>query len=351
MAALPTTGISVPMVKAAIGAGTNNVGALFLHENVNEWGFNLTGGVRENVIQAQIWGVPSELRQRLSPNDPNYAGTPYPGYHLGNFRGYDHDWVAYLFGGVTTNFTDYHSDMVFNIKIERVEKLEAKPDPVPAVYHTFKVEFARNINNFDLGNATVVNAAFTATEPSSPFTLSALYPPDYATNGSLDEGEPFYIKVTHLSSPERRWSGLLDVPFIGSYTTPESLFTNTLEYRNFRVVGVKKTTSPAITLFTVSADLYADYSSLQSISFTGMMSLTSDYSANNYSLYDNNVQIQANTTPGTPSFVKNLMFDFSLTTLKNYVSVNDTVYGKITASTGQTYTGSSVVSDQLPIED
>lgn len=346
MAVLPTTGISVSMVKSAIGAGSNDVGTLFLHENVNEWGFNCPG---INNMKA-VWGKPSSERRKLSPNDPNY--TPVfgvmPGYNLGYFRGYDHDWVAYIFGSVMTDFIDYESDLVFNVQVERVPKLLAKPDPVPAVEHTFKVEFARNINQFDLGTATVVNAAFTATEPYSQFTLSALYPPDYATNGSLDEGEPFYIKVTHLSSPERRWAEILDVPFIGSYTTPASAFTNTLEYRNFTVVGVKKTTSPKATIFTVSADLYADYPFLQSVNFTGMMSPTSDYSANNYTLYDNNVQIQPNTTPGTPSFVKNLMFDFSLTTLKNYVSVNDTVYGKITASTGQTYTGSAVVSDQLP---
>ena len=346
--ALPLTGISVSLVRDTIGAGSNDVGTLFLHPNVNEYGFN---HINSN-YQKAVWGKTSSQRAALSPSDPNYtpiAGV-IPGYSLGYFRGYDHDWVAYLFGGVMTNFTDYHSDMVFNVQVERVPKLMSKPAPIPAVEHMFKVEFARNINQFDLGTATVVNAAFTVTEPSSPFTLSALYPPDYGTNGSLAEGEPFYIKVTHLSSPERRWSGLLDVPFIGSYTTPDSLFTNTLEYRNFRVVGVKKTTSPAATIFTVEADLYADYPSTQSISFTGMMSPTSDYSANNYTLYDNNVQIQPNTTPGTPSFVKNLMFDFSLTTLKDHVSVGNTVYGKITASTGQTYTGSSVVSNQLPIE-
>ena len=348
MAALPTTGISISLVRNTIGAVSNDLGTLFLHPNVNEYGFNCTKMREQNAV----WGKTSSQRAALSPSDPNYTPIPgvIPGYHLGYFRGYDHDWVTYMFGGVTTNLTDYHSDMVFNVIIEPVPKLMSKPAPVPAVEHTFKVEFARNINQFDLGTATVVNAAFTATESSSQFTLSALYPPDYATNGSLDEGETFYIRITHLSSPERRWAGILDVPFTRSYTTPDSLFTNTLEYRNFKVVGIKKTTSPALTLFTVSADLYADYPSVRFTSFTGMMSTTSDYSANNYTLYDNNVQIQPNTTPGTPSFVKNLMFDFSLTTLKNYVNVNDTVYGKITASTGQTYTGSAVVLNQAPIE-
>ena len=348
MAALPTTGISVSLVRDTIGAGSNDVGTLFLHPNVNEWGFNLTGGVRENVIQSQIWGVPSILRQRLSPDDPNYAGTPYPGYHLGNFRGYDHDWVAYLFGGVTTSFEDYHSDMVFNIKIERVERLEGKPDPVPAVEHTFKVEFARNINQFDLGTATVVNAAFTATEPSSPFTLSALYPPDYATNGSLDEGDPLYVKVTHLSSPERRWAGILDTPFIGSYTTPDSLFAQKFYYENFIIVAVKKTTSPTATVFRVSADLYADFSSQQILSFTGIITDDPYFNTNVFSIPGGNEIIAPNPTPGTATFVKQLTFDLSASGIANIVDAGDLVYGRIVANTGQQIAGSTTVINTVP---
>lgn len=351
MAALPNTGISVSMVKAAIGAGTNDVGALFLHPNVNEWGFNLTGGVRENVIQSQIWGVPSELRQRLSPNDPNYAGTPYPGYHLGNFRGYDHDWVVYILGQLERAATTYEQPMDFKIFVELVdEKLLSKPTPTPSVDHILKIEFARNENQFNLGTATVISNNFIAKAPFSSFEIEPIYPPDYATNGSLSEGEKFYLKITHLSSPARRWANVLDVPILKSFITPSSAFTNMFEYRDFTILALKKTTAPAMTMFKVEADLYADLSSQQIINFTGTMSTTSGYTSNVYNLYDNGVIIPTNPTPGTASFVKRLSFDFSNTTLKNFVSAGNIVYGKIVASTGQTYTGSAVVTDNPILE-
>lgn len=350
MAALPTTGISVSMVKAAIGAGTNDVGALFLHENVNEWGFNLTGGVRESVIQEQIWGVPSELRQRLSPNDPNYAGTPYPGYHLGNFRGYDHDWVVYLLDGINHTSGFYEDNIVFKILIEPIPKLISKPVPVPSIEHIFKIEFARNENQFNLGTATVISNNFIAKAPFSSFEIEPIYPPDYATNGSLSEGEKFYLKITHLSSPARRWINVGGESVTIDYTTPSSAYTNSFEYRNFTIVAVKKTTAPAMIMFKVEADLYADFRGQQIIDFTGTMSTTSGYTSNVYNLYDNGVIISTNPTPGTASFVKRLSFDFSGTTLKNFVNAGNTVYGKIVASTGQTYTGSAVVTNNPILE-
>ena len=346
MAALPLTEISIPLVRQTIGSGSNDLTTNFLHPNVNEWGFNCP----DSKLQEAIWGKPSSLRADLSPSDPDY--TPAlgvrPGYHIGAFRGYDHNWVAYLFGGVTTNFIDYDSDMVFNVQVERVPKLMSKPAPIPAVEHMFKVEFARNINQFDLGTATVVNAAFTVTEPSSPFTLSALYPPDYGTNGSLAEGEPFYIKVTHLSSPERRWAGILDGPFVGSYTTPESLYGEDFYYDNFVILGVKKTTIPKVTLFRVAADLYADFSAQQILSFTGIVTDDPYFNTNVFSVAGGNEIIAPNTTPGTATFVKRLEFDLSASGIANVVNVGDLVYGRIVANTGQLTGGSTTVRNDLP---
>lgn len=346
MAALPLTGIDISDIATAIGVPSTDAGFLFVSDSVNEWGFNCP----DSKLQEKIWGKPSSLRADLSPSDPDYAPTfgVRPGYHMGAFRGYDHNWVAYLFGGVTHNFTDYDSDMVFNVQVERVTKLEGKPDPVPAVEHTFKVEFARNINQFDLGTATVVNAAFTVTEPSSPFTLSALYPPDYATNGSLDEGEPFYIKVTHLSSPERRWAGILDTPLVGSYTTPERLFAEKFYLENFVIVAVDKTTIPKVTLFRVAADLYADFSAQQIFSFTGIVSDDPYFNTNVFSVAGGNEIIQPNTTPGTATFVKQLVFDLSASGIANVVAVGDVVYGRIVANTGQLTGGSTTVRNDLP---
>ena len=345
MAALPNTGITTTLVGQTLGTSSRDVGTLFLHPNVNEWGFNLTGGVRESVIQTQIWGVPSELRQRLSPNDPNYAGTPYPGYHLGNFRGYDHDWVVYLWNGINHTSGFYEDNIVFKILIEPMPKLISKPVPVPAIEHIFKIEFARNENQFNLGTATVISNNFIAIAPFSSFEIEPIYPPDYATNGSLSEGEKFYLKITHLSSPARRWVDVGGESVTIEYTTPSSAYTNSFEYRNFTIVAVKKTTAPAMTMFKVEADLYADFSTQQIIDFTGTMSTTSGYTSNVYNLYDNGVIISANPTPGTASFVKKLSFDFSSSEIRNKVSVGSPVYGKIVASTGQTYTGSAMVTD------
>lgn len=348
MAVLPLTGIDISDIATAIGVPSTDAGFLFVSDSVNEWGFNCP----DTNLQEAIWGKPSSLRADLSPSDPDYTPTfgVRAGYHIGAFRGYDHNWVAYLFGGVTTDFIDYDSDMVFNVQVERVPKLLAKPAPVQPVEHTFKVEFARNINHFDLGTATVVNAAFTVTEPSSPFTLSALYPPDYATNGSLAEGEPFYIKVTHLSSPERRWSGITDAPFIGSYTTPESLYAEEFYYDNFVIVGVKKTTIPKVTLFRVAADLYADFSAQQILSFTGIVTDDPYFNTNVFSIAGGNEIIPPNTTPGTATFVKQLVFDLSASGIANVVAVGDVVYGRIVANTGQLTGGNTTVRNTLPAD-
>jgi hypothetical protein len=343
MAALPLTGISTSMVAQAIGEASNDVGTLFLSSKVNAWGFNPPGAAN---LEA-VWGKSVANRTKLSPTAVGFTPIPnvVPGYHLGYFRGYDHDWVTYHFEELIMTGDEYYNPMEFKVSILRMAGLENKPNPSPAVEHVFKLEFARNENAFNVGTATLISDNFIVTEPYGSFEIEALYPPDYSVNGSLDESETFYIKVTHLSSPERRWFATPLDTHIFSFTTPESAYTNTIEYRNFRVVAAKTQYS---NVFTVAADLYADFRFQQYIDFTGMMSTTSDYSMNVYTLYDNSVSVPPNSTPGTKSFVKHLSFDFSLTTLKNYVSVGSTVYGKIVASTGQQYTGSAVVTDNLP---
>jgi hypothetical protein len=346
--ALPNTGITTTLVGQTLGTSSRDVGTLFLHPNVNEWGFNCPG---INNMKA-VWGKPSSERQKLSPNDPNYVAIPFiqPGYNLGYFRGYDHDWVVYLLDGINHTSGFYEDNIVFKILIEPMPKLISKPVPVPSIEHIFKIEFARNENQFNLGTATVISNNFIAKAPFSSFEIEPIYPPDYATNGSLSEGEKFYLKITHLSSPERRWVDVGGESVTIEYTTPSSAYTNSFEYRNFTIVAVKKTTAPAMTMFKVEADLYADFSGQQIIDFTGTMSTTSGYTSNVYNLYDNGVIISTNPTPGTASFVKRLSFDFSGTTLTNFVSAGNTVYGKIVASTGQAYTGSAVVTDNPPLD-
>ena len=348
MAALPNTNITTTLVGQTLGTSSRDVGTLFLHPNVNEWGFNCPSINEQNAV----WGQPASIRAKLSPSDPGYVYNPFliPGYNLGYFRGYDHDWVVYLLEGVNHTSGFYEDNIIFKILIEPIPKLISKPVPVPAIEHIFKIEFARNENQFNLGTATVISNNFIAKVPFSSFEIEPIYPPDYATNGSLSEGEKFYLKITHLSSPARRWVDIGGESVTIEYTTPSSAYTNSFEYRNFTIIAVKKTTAPAVTVFKVEADLYADFSGQQIIDFTGTMSTTVNYTNNVYNLYDNGVIISTNPTPGTASFVKRLSFDFSGTTLNNFVSVGNNVYGKIVASTGQTFTGSAVVTDNPPLD-
>lgn len=343
--ALPLTDISLDMVRDTLGSGSNDVGTNFLHPNVNEYGFAHPSPAYQNAV----WGKPASARQKLSPSDPNYTqiANLQGGFWLDFFRGYDHNWIAYTGGAVEKFGTTYEEAMKIRVNILLAhEKLESKPSA--SVTHTFKVEFARSATSFDLGSATVVYSSLSGSYPYVEFDIQPLYPPDYETNGALAQGSTFYVKSTHLSSPDRRWLASANDTTISAFTVPSSQYTNIMTYQNFTVIGIKKTTNPTVISFSVSADIYADLSAQRTINITGTMSNTSGYTSNVYNLYDNSVVIPKNTTQGTPSFVKQVMFDFSGTTLSNYVVAGNTVYGKIVASSGEQYSGSTVVTANPP---
>lgn len=352
--ALPLTGISVSLVRDTIGAGSNDVGTLFLHPNVNEWGFNCP----DSNLQDKIWGKPSSIREDLSPLDPDY--TPAlgvrPGYHLGAFRGYDHDWVAYSLGPIemTPTYMDesgnYVGRMTFTVPIILVDdKLIGKPVPSPAVEHIFKLEFARNANGFDMGNFTVINDNFVTYYPSVSFYIDSLYPPDYVTNGSLSSNEPFYIKVTHLSSPERRW-GLEFSGLILSFVTPVNPYTEVATLQNVSAVAVKKTTAPALTLFEVNADLFSDFSTGTTVTIVAIMSVSADFQTDVYTQTQNKYCAK-NNNPGVPKSEGHLEFNFSNSGIANNVSVGQTVYYRLWLNGNQVLSNSVVVDDEIPIED
>lgn len=349
MAALPNTGISISMVRNAIGASTNDLGALFLHPNVNEWGFNCT----KMQEQEAVWGQPDFVRAKLSPSAPGYVNNPFltPGYNLGYFRNYDHDWMVYTLGTVDFIAPSYEDVMKFRINIiPAFPKLEGKPQPNPKIFHDFEIKMSRSLADAQANTGTVFSGASFAGDPYTEIEFSTTNPPDYLVNGVLEPLQKFWLRFNHLSSPERRWIEPDTISTIFEFTTPQTAFSNIWEYRNFSITAIKKTTAPALTVFTVEADLYADLSSQHIIDFTGTMSNTVGYTSNVYNLTQTGVIISTNPTPGTASFVKQLSFDFSATNLKNFVSVGNTVYGKIVASTGQTFTGSAVVTNN-PIEE
>jgi hypothetical protein len=346
MAALPVNQITTSMISQAIGVGSNDVGTLFLHDNVNEFGFNPPGINNFNAV----WGKPSYERAKLSPNNPDY--TPIvgilPGYAIGYFRGYDHDWVTYMNGGIDMEGDNYYEQMVFKLYIDRIPKLNSKPAPTSTVEHSFKIEFARAVNAFQTGTSVVMLDEFNAHEPYGTFTIDAMYPPDYSVNGRLESGETFYLKITHLSSPERRWIDYGEPIAITSFVTPESLYTNTYEIRNISATAVKMITPSVLNIFTVSADLWADYGEQKTMNFSASMSNTSDFSANVFTVTLPTVTIPINSTPGTKTYVQNLGFNLSGTGIHQYVSVGSTVYYKIMKDGVQIYTGSKVVTNTPP---
>lgn len=103
MAALPTTGITTSMVAQAIGAGTNDVGSLCKHTNVNKWSkwkpvsLAKVTGLTESDLSSVKYGftIPSAnaaesdtLSASWIYNKP--AGGCASPYRLGDFRNYQH---------------------------------------------------------------------------------------------------------------------------------------------------------------------------------------------------------------------------------------------------------------------
>jgi hypothetical protein len=353
MAALPLTGISTSMVAQAIGEASNDVGTLFLSTKVNAWGFNPPGASNLNAV----WGKSIEERTKLSPTAVGFTPIPnvVPGYHLGYFRGYDHDWVTYKLDGLGK------TDKYFNSSGSYVNEMEFKlflapcilnkPTPSPAIDHIFKIEFARSEDAFNAGTAILIDDNFSVQYPYNYFLIDGKYPPDYDTNGQLDDGEVFYIKVAHISSPERRWFATSLDTHIFSFTTPANPFTNTYYLQNIGAHAVNKPfPTPAIVLFDVYADLYADYEVGRLMNFHAQMSDTSDFSANVYDVYINNVSVPMNETPGTRSFVQHLNFDFSGSGINQVATVGDTVYYRIYVD-NVLYNTWSIVVTNVPPQD
>lgn len=130
--ALPTTGISTSLVKATIGAATNDVGSLCSHPNINMWSkhkpvqFPAARGLSEAefISDNNNWGI---LFQESSPhNGAGYylnvyqkptGGASSP-YRLGDFRGYNHAAFPELYiKGIPSEvnkFTNQSISMDFN---------------------------------------------------------------------------------------------------------------------------------------------------------------------------------------------------------------------------------------------
>jgi len=192
--ALPTDNITTILAKNAIGESTNAVGALRASTNNNYWGFKVP------YIASPEWGVPA---------------TGSFGYQLGDYRGYDHTWVAYMFTHAldTTPAEDYYEDGM-QIRIDTDEMrgymvnagvslpyvVEAAITNTPQTVWTFR-GFASSINGISVYE-DIAMGGIPGVAPNSPIyfrvTMSITVPAyRFDTNQSNWNGdEEFVISTT-----------------------------------------------------------------------------------------------------------------------------------------------------------
>ena len=87
MAKLPAINITASMVANAIGASSDDVGALFLHPNVNEYGWGDEAGGEKT----RNWG------KRSPDRFDSFTAPREAPLKLDAFRGYNHNWAHYIF--------------------------------------------------------------------------------------------------------------------------------------------------------------------------------------------------------------------------------------------------------------
>lgn len=323
--ALPLSEISTTLVAAEIEEVSYDVGTLFCSEKVNQFGFN----TNSSWIQIVVWGMNAVNRAKLSPLHPSYVDNPAyrGGYHLGAFKGYDHTWKTYT-GSVTMTGEEYTEPLKIRINIlPAAAKLEPFPEPIPAIDHTFKIEFARDAGDFGHGTATVVESSIVINYPYYEFDILTSNPPDFATNGKLNIGDKFYIKATHISSPLRRW---WDAGYVGQveFTVPNTAYTEVTSLQNRTFIALKQTSPTVFNNYLVKVDLFADLYTPKTVVVKSQISLSSDYTTDVYEKTESKY-IARNTTPGTQTLVASLEFDYNATNIKNKTTVGQTVYGRL----------------------
>jgi hypothetical protein len=94
MAALPSSNISVTMVKQAIGSGSNDVGTLCTHPNINIWSEYAPCKVdkTEGLIEAEFKKYKWKYITTFNSASGSFIAynIPTDRFRLGDFRGYDH---------------------------------------------------------------------------------------------------------------------------------------------------------------------------------------------------------------------------------------------------------------------
>lgn len=187
--ALPSTYVGIAQIRNEIGESTDkdDIGSLILSSKVNRWGFNTVGAQ-----QIKHWGVPaSEL------------AAP---YDVGAFRNYDHSWGCYTVndGTLTGGLAIYEAGEL-TISLIRLGGV----DPNPLIGHYFDLYVSQNPFTTQNTGTKVWN-----NQPITTSRALSITPSDYAENSTM------YVKLVHLSSPERRFDmNACEAQFNGNVVT------------------------------------------------------------------------------------------------------------------------------------
>ena len=244
--ALPTTGISTSLVKTEIGAGSNDVGTLCIHPNINKWSkwkpvrSSKVVGLTLADLQNANFGLSIPYFSSLSLLMSAYYDLPGGGadwgynrprglnynepYRLGDFRNYEEDALSPIMGGYTTN-TVYTSGPASarvvrsSIMINMGSDYEIGYDDLSMSYQYFGIALHDGTSFVK----TVINP--TAGEPTVSF--------DVSLTPALPQGN--YVPVPFLSSSASATTNIIGLHGV---TTPSLLV---------RVVSSPVTVSQQIT--------------------------------------------------------------------------------------------------------
>ncbi len=178
--ALPDTNISVAMVKAELGASTNDVGRLCIHPNVNKW--SKWKPVRHRsltpITETQLEAVGYGIKMPIYSNVQAYVNglTLLPKVD----PAWEYEMAA---GGLTspyrlTDFTNYDKNAVVPFGLFNVTKQASKTGGSPIITGTIGfVEgsdpYQLRLQDFDFGNRRFAMAYRSTSSPSTVYTVVA----------------------------------------------------------------------------------------------------------------------------------------------------------------------------------
>ena len=330
--ALPNTGISTSLVANTIGAGSNDVGTLCTHPNVNEFGFNTPDATQ----MSNYWG--KTVQERVEQGN-GYLTPGAIGYPLGVFRGYDHNWLTFKannFGERSPDSNDYYKPLIIQFPIQ-FTKASMSNMPFVPVGHTFSVYFNR-VNNFTAGNGTLMPeyTNVTGAYPYMEINVSIFNPPDGGS--ALAENSTFYLKVVHNSSPERRWfiSGETHQTasaggdsYVFQVTVPNDPYTYVINLGTYSGIFVEYNTTY---IYNVNVNINADLRVDTQVPVEVQISKSSDFSVTVFTQTGTISCLKNTTSPGTAVPSGSGLFSFP-TAHQSFI-VGDTVYYRVKINNG-----------------